>query len=816
MTMTCTCSHHLRKSRQPSRSLYLIFFALCLILTFPTAGQEAYGQTGIPQISPTPTSFNFGNVRIGDTPEGSITVRNTGTSDLEISGVTITGLHPSEFDQTSDCRTIPAGGSCAMTVTFAPALPFDSKSAAVSISSNDPKKPIVNVKLLGKASPPKISASPRSLNFGSIQVGTTSLPRTVTVSNTGVSDLEITDISVTGLNPDDLSQTNDCGTIPAGGFCTITGIFAPNSMGSKSAVLTLSTNDPKKSTLTIKLSGKAPAREFQITVVQPERGGQITLKGKTASITQALVKENTNAFFTLKPQNGAYLSAVMVDGNLIFDGTTISDPNLTQIGTSESYQYVFVNVKEPHTLAAEFAPEGQETFTVTGSLGPGYITAVSGASDRNSGSPRAALGDVSDKKVDKILALQSDRGYLGAESMLYSRSAMLNGDGTFSIGLDTSKDWLLVLMDSTATARTDQFVGYVALNTGTTETLLQLPVTTSTITDFDLGTITASGETGQSENSVNAEDFSLTSMQLLSLAKNDDAFKSVKNFVINYDNATGVYYTLRPDFKWTGSYTNINNAFQDPAGYAYSHYGFQLDSNTTSITMDKICGANSQAQVILDLVPPSNVTTTGAREFGPLHPMSSANVTCSTAADGFIEASQDPNTGSGFFATNRYGGVSQSYAAGLTGTIPQGYWLYHEGDQLKGQFDVSVASPLRVDNRIKGFVPSIRVNTDGTGRVTAVDVKWYTWDDSTSQYVELTDVSVLKYLIGTGDVYFDHSLTGARRYESVHFDPAVDASIAPSEYTWYYGTAGPEDQQVQGFGIFYESGGIGYYFQFFR
>jgi len=232
--------------------------------------------------------------------------------------------------------------------------------------------------------------------------------------------------------------------------------------------------------------------------------------------------------------------------------------------------------------------------------------------------------------------------------------------------------------------------------------------------------------------------------------------------------------------------------------------------------MDKICGANGQAQVILDLVPPSNVTTTDAREFGPLNSMSSANVTCSPTADGSIEA-QD-YTGSGFFAGVRgednY--ISQSYTAALTGTIPTGYWLYHEGEQLKGQFDVSVASPLRVDNRIKGFVPSIKVNSDGTGKVTSVDIKWYTWDDSTSQYVELTDVTVLKYLIGTGDVYFDHSLTGARRYESVHFDPAVDTSIAPSEYTWYYGTAGQEDQQVQGFGIFYESGGIGYYFQFFR
>jgi hypothetical protein len=142
--------------------------------------------------------------------------------------------------------------------------------------------------------------------------------------------------------------------------------------------------------------------------------------------------------------------------------------------------------------------------------------------------------------------------------------------------------------------------------------------------------------------------------------------------------------------------------------------------------------------------------------------------------------------------------------------------LYYEGDQLRGQFDVAVASPLRVDNTIKGFIPSVRINTDGTGKITSVDIKWYYWDDSASQYVELTDVSVLRYLIGTGDVYFDNSSSGTRTYETVHFDPAAQTSVTPSQYPLYYGTAGPANQQLEGFGIFYSSGGIGFMFEFFR
>jgi hypothetical protein len=186
---------------------------------------------------------------------------------------------------------------------------------------------------------------------------------------------------------------------------------------------------------------------------------------------------------------------------------------------------------------------------------------------------------------------------------------------------------------------------------------------------------------------------------------------------------------------------------------------------------------------------------------------------CTIATDSYIEAADLD-----FGATNRYGGVSQSYFAPLSGDIPPGYWMYYEADQLKGQFDLAVASPLGPTGEVKGFVPSIRVTKDGTGVITSVDIKWYTWESTTSpsQCVEITDVSILRYLIGRGDVYFENTTGGTRTYESINFDPSLQTSIVPSLYTWYYGTDGQPDRQVQGLGIFYSSGGIGYFFQFFR
>jgi hypothetical protein len=86
-------------------------------------------------------------------------------------------------------------------------------------------------------------------------VGGTSSPRTVTVSNIGVSDLLINDISIAGEDAGEFSQTDDCSIISAGSSCTVTATFGPTLTGSESAIMIISSNDPAKPAVNIKLSG---------------------------------------------------------------------------------------------------------------------------------------------------------------------------------------------------------------------------------------------------------------------------------------------------------------------------------------------------------------------------------------------------------------------------------------------------------------------------------------------------------------------------------------------------------------------------------
>src|SRR6266853_1971272 len=76
---------------------------------------------------------------------------------------------------------------------------------------------------LSAAAQSAVSFSPTSLSFGYVLAGQTSQPQTVTLTNTGNATLNITSISITGTDPQDFSQTNNCGSqVSAAGHCTIT------------------------------------------------------------------------------------------------------------------------------------------------------------------------------------------------------------------------------------------------------------------------------------------------------------------------------------------------------------------------------------------------------------------------------------------------------------------------------------------------------------------------------------------------------------------------------------------------------------------
>jgi hypothetical protein len=97
---------------------------------------------------------------------------------------------------------------------------------------------------------PNATLSPTSLTFSSQLVGTSSLPKTVTLRNNGTAHLTISSIGITGLNAGNFTQTHTCGTFLAvGASCTISVKFKPNATGTRTAAVSVhdnAANSPQK------------------------------------------------------------------------------------------------------------------------------------------------------------------------------------------------------------------------------------------------------------------------------------------------------------------------------------------------------------------------------------------------------------------------------------------------------------------------------------------------------------------------------------------------------------------------------------------
>jgi Legume lectin domain len=99
--------------------------------------------TGGAQVSLSPTSINFGNVRLGGLVWQNLVVKNVGTATLQISNIYVTPGNSDQDDFTffSFCgRSLPAGKSCLIIVYFY-ADNSGERTATLDIADNAPNSP---------------------------------------------------------------------------------------------------------------------------------------------------------------------------------------------------------------------------------------------------------------------------------------------------------------------------------------------------------------------------------------------------------------------------------------------------------------------------------------------------------------------------------------------------------------------------------------------------------------------------------------------------------------------------------------------------
>ena len=201
-----------------------------------------------------PTSLNFGNqVRYTTSNAQSVTLTNGGPHTLIISSITVNNNpeNPPTFAISANTcgARLGVGQSCAVSVTFTPTKlgPLTGKLIFVENAPGSPQ----TVTLSGTGVM-KIALTPRRSNFGKQKLGTTSAPKTFTLTNN--LNVALTGIAISTTGDFAVSATT-CGTSLGGNqSCTISITFTPTADGLRAGELSV-TDSARNSPQTANLKG---------------------------------------------------------------------------------------------------------------------------------------------------------------------------------------------------------------------------------------------------------------------------------------------------------------------------------------------------------------------------------------------------------------------------------------------------------------------------------------------------------------------------------------------------------------------------------
>jgi len=260
-----------------------------------------------------PMHYNFNSIEVGNssTPQ-SITITNYSDSEIEIESISITGTNQNDFYIfKNEClgTNIKSSENCVVDVSFLPKS-IGIKNSALSINTKNHKSEAIEVYLTGygyieKYTPPVISSSSTSHDFGMIDIGISSEPQTFSINNLSQSNLEHGMISITGDHYSEFTLLDDkCSDniISATKECAFDIVFSPKTGGNKYAKINvpLINKNYKKLELNVFGTGKNNS-DLQLISITPNNtaaipGMELVLNGMGFNKDTRLFTYNSNNF----------------------------------------------------------------------------------------------------------------------------------------------------------------------------------------------------------------------------------------------------------------------------------------------------------------------------------------------------------------------------------------------------------------------------------------------------------------------------------------------------------------------------------------
>jgi hypothetical protein len=257
-----------------------------------------------------PASISFGNQVVNTTSAGQkITFTNAGFVNVTVNSVQVSG----GFTDTDNCggQILTPGQACTVTTSFSPVV-TGSASGTVTFNDTAPGSPHI-VTLTGTS---QLAASlSANLTFAAVNVGSSSVAQTMTLTNNQPSTLSFTwatsgDYSAVGNN-----STPCTGTLAAKAKCTFGVTFTPT------------TNGQIKGALTISFSGAgSPASGGLTGTGQNGPAAPLTITPNSLSYGNVVLNTSVAKTVTVKNITSASVNITSVTGSSVFvvtpSGTT--------------------------------------------------------------------------------------------------------------------------------------------------------------------------------------------------------------------------------------------------------------------------------------------------------------------------------------------------------------------------------------------------------------------------------------------------------------------------------------------------------------
>ena len=306
-------------------------------------------------LSANPASLAFGNVQVGGNGSLTVTLTNNGGISLTVSQANVSGAGFTLSGLTLPV-TLAANQSVAFNVKFAPTV-AGAVSGSLTVVS-DGSNPSLTIPLTGTGiAPGQLSASPASLAFGNVQIGSSS-NKSETLTNNGGTAVTISQATPTGTGYSMSGLTLPV-TLAAGQSVGFTVTYAPTTAGAANGNLSI-VSDAPGSPLSIGLTGTGVAPgQLAANPVSLSFGN--VLLGTTKLLTETLT--NTGGA-------GVTISAATASGT----GFTLSGLSLP----------LTINAGQSTSFSVQFAPttpggvNGTVSITSNGS-NPNLTIALSGS-----------------------------------------------------------------------------------------------------------------------------------------------------------------------------------------------------------------------------------------------------------------------------------------------------------------------------------------------------------------------------------------------------------------------------------------------------